>query len=664
MTVDAVTANHQGNRRTVATIQRELETLVKRHGQLLALGDENATTKKKTKDRKRVLQVYHASREFHGNYQNGNENENENENENNGDDPLGKACSSNYYLSLFDEFARMVCHTAVIPRKELFEAWAMALYVNFYFPPSQEDGDDDDDDDDKASDPSPSASASQPQNYYRRRYYYKRVADMGCGQGLVSWAILFLDKSETRTAIGIDKRIPKSCDIIEKVMTERHPNIAEFLHNDENDENDNNDGEEEEKKEDTTAPRIPGPQEQPLEVEADETTTRRRKAASFKRWHWVEGDICKNISADSSTLIVGVHCCGTLSDTILDLAISSRSALALVPCCHTRKSLPRGYKNDPKKMNELLAENARENEKNINSGSNGNNNNTKENQQTELLPTTLTDYIDRYRIQKLTDAGYDVQEERIPSVITPKNRIIVAIPPPPEDVLTGDSDYDANNNGDEDNIIGDTNTNTNTIHKSADSPPTTTTITTNHQPEKYEKSQNVFTIPLADSHCARSIVASQSGRIAADLRQRRPPPNLSLSLYLPDPEHSMTVEKLNAFTDTIAKQEQHKHFPDACTSTSCSHSNDGRSSTATPVIISTHVKYGSHGPFAHPENGNFSRSYRIGYEVNDSSGRLPQVTKAQAKALHTIVCKRIQENAFPGITLRQGIKAIVDDKCL
>jgi hypothetical protein len=653
MTVDVnvnvnVTANRRGNRRTVATIQRELETLVQRHGQLLALGDEHASTKKKCKDRKRVLRGYHAAREFHGNYQN----QNEHEHENNGDenDPLGEVSPSNHYLSLFDEFARMVCHTAVIPRKELFEAWAMALYVHFFFPPSKED---ENGDDGEAGDP-------PHNNYYRRKYYYNRVADMGCGQGLVSWAILFLDKSETRTAIGIDKKIPKSCDIIEKVMTERHPSVAEFLQTNDDDVINNGDcdcdgggngSEEEEKKEDKTAT---GSQQQPFEaeVEAEETTTRRRRrrrkaaAASFKRWHWVEGDICKNVSADSSTLIVGVHCCGTLSDTILDLAISSRSALALVPCCHTRKSLPRGYKNDPIKMKELLAENARENEKNTGGDSNNDNNNNITN---ELLPTTLTDYIDRYRMKKLTDAGYDVQEERIPSVITPKNRIIVAIPRPPEDVLTGDSDYDANNNNsDEDNTSGGTTT------KTADSPPTTNT---DQQPKKYEKSQTVFTIPLADTPRARSIVASQSGRIAADLRQRRPPPNLSLSLYLPDPEHSMTVEKMNAFTDTIAKQEQHKHFPDACGS-----SSDGRSSAATPTIIATHVKYGSHGLFARPENGNFSRSYRIGYEVNDPSGRLPQVTKVQAKALHTIVCKHIKENFFPGITLRQGIKEIIDDK--
>merc|ERR1712087_573060 len=149
-------------------------------------------------------------------------------------------------------------------------------------------------------------------------------------------------------------------------------------------------------------------------------------------------------------------------------------------------------------------------------------------------------------------------------------------------------------------------------------------------------------IPLADTHLARQTVESQSGRLAANLRQRKAAPNLSMSLYFSDPE-TMTPERLNELASAVALEEQHKFFPN--------HACDGSDS---PIIV-THVKYGSKGPYSNPEIGKLSRSFHICYEVNDSTGKLPQVTKAQAKELHRIVCRRITENALDGITLRQGL---------
>ncbi len=539
------------DRRTVETIQRELEFLARRHSHLLAL-EGTSSTKKQAKERKKILEARHADREFHGNYE-------------------MKADGDEYYLSLFDEFARTVCQTAVIPRKELFECWAMALYVHFHFPPSLED--------DEATE--------------ERRTYFKRIADMGCGQGLVSWAILFLDKSRTRTAIGIDKKIPKSTDVIETVMKDRHPGVAEFQTND--------DGEE-------------GKEEM-----AEPNTKPAHKTSQVKRWHWVEGDICRNVSADSSTLIIGVHCCGTLSDTILDMAISSRSALALVPCCHTKKSLPIEYQNNPHKIQELLIEDAKKNQK-IESD-------TSDVDSQENPPaTSLTDYIDRCRIQKLMNAGFEVQEESIPSVITPKNRIIVATPPP-EDATKNESG-DSSTAGNDNNVVSESNLND--------------LLPTKKDSVKYVRPKKVFTIPLADTPLARQTVESQSGRLAANLRQRKAAPNLSMSLYFSDPE-TMTPERLNELASAVALEEQHKHFPNAC------------AGSDSPIIV-THVKFGSKGPYSNPDTGKLSRSFHICYEVNDPTGKLPQVTKAQAKELHRIVCRRITENALVGITLRQGLK--------
>ena len=36
---------------------------------------------------------------------------------------------------------------------------------------------------------------------------------------------------------------------------------------------------------------------------------------------------------------MGIHACGRLSDTVIDLAIRSMCPLALVPCCHSKKIL-------------------------------------------------------------------------------------------------------------------------------------------------------------------------------------------------------------------------------------------------------------------------------------------------------------------------------------
>eukprot|EP00533_Pseudo-nitzschia_delicatissima_P010735 CAMPEP_0116094298 /NCGR_PEP_ID=MMETSP0327-20121206/9057_1 /TAXON_ID=44447 /ORGANISM="Pseudo-nitzschia delicatissima, Strain B596" /LENGTH=316 /DNA_ID=CAMNT_0003585893 /DNA_START=57 /DNA_END=1007 /DNA_ORIENTATION=+ len=271
--------------------------------------------------------------------------------------------------------------------------------------------------------------------------------------------------------------------------------------------------------------------------------------------------------------------------------------------------------NNPHKIRELLIEDAKKNQE---VGSDSSDADCQENPPA----TSLTDYIDRCRIQKLIDAGFDVQEERIPSVITPKNRIIVATPPPPKEVINADQTdtaVDGNNND--------------VVSKNPSNAP----LATNKASDKWVRPKKVFTIPLADTPSARLTVESQSGRLAADLRQRRPAPNLSLSLYFSDPE-TMTPEKLNELASAVAQQEQQKHFP-----------NEQGS------VVVTHVKYGSKGPFSNPD-GKLSRSFHICYEVTDTTGRLPQVTKTQAKELHKVVCQRITENALPSITLRQGLR--------
>ncbi|VEU33608.1 unnamed protein product [Pseudo-nitzschia multistriata] len=562
--------------RTIASIKRELERLAERHSRLLPIDDNhhgsdcnnsaNMTgTKAKKKNRKGFLQHRHIKSEFHGNYA-----DNDADTNDSGDD---------YYLSLFEEFAITVCHTGVIPRKELFEAWAMALYVNHYFPTSGEGRE--------------------------GQRCYQRVADLCSGHGLVSWAILFLDEHRSRTAVCIDISIPKACDIVESVMLRRHPEVATF----------------------EKAPSREGETNQ--EEQAAQPAATPAETSTRKRWHWIEGDICRNVSADSSTLIVGVHCCGTLSDSILDLAIQSGSALALVPCCHTRRSLPYEYK--PHKAFDALIEQNIEKNKALalpqtdpttmplsSEGQEGDG----EQPAPELLPTTLTDVIDGFRIERLVNAGFDVQVESIPSVITPKNRIIVASPPPDSSCQSGSAGGDQGQAAFRDaNECTEKKTAPNNI-----------------------RNKRAFSIPLGDTPEARAVVASQSGRLAANLRDRRPAPNLSLSIYLPSPDECPTEENLQALADRVAGGEAHRYYAKL-------------EASEDATIIRTQVRYGADGVYSTPD-GRFSRSYRIQYGVHDETGRLPQLTKQQAKELHALVCRAIEEGALPGIKLRQGMKRL------
>jgi hypothetical protein len=202
--------------------------------------------------------------------------------------------------SLFDEFARTVCKSDCIVRKELFETWAMALHVHDHF------------------------------------QAILRITDIAAGHGLLSWALLLLNAE--RTVICIDKKMPKAAEILRKVFSDKWPNLED-------------------------------------------------------RWDYVEGKL-EFIEPSPSTLLVGVHCCGTLSDKVLDLSIKGNAPLALVPCCHTARSVSK-----------------------------------EERQEIKNQTYTLADLIDQHRTQKLKEAGFDVVEGSIPEVFTPKNRIILAYPP-------------------------------------------------------------------------------------------------------------------------------------------------------------------------------------------------------------------------------------------
>jgi Methyltransferase domain len=259
---------------------------------------------------------------------------------------------------LLDELARVVCPTRCIPRKELFEAWAMALYVQEAFPECQ------------------------------------RVADLASGHGLLSWALLALanDNSSHRSAVCIDIQMPLAAEILQHAMEDHWP--------------------------------------------------------VFKgQWDYVQGKL-ECLEPDPSTLLLGVHCCGVLSDRIIDLTIQGNCPLALVPCCHSRKCL-----GGPDQWKDL----------------------------DEASESNITDYIDSQRIQQLRAAGFTVWERTIPKLFTPKNRIILATPPPQPVV-----------------------------------PPCIPKW-------KLDKNHPPLCIPVANTPNAKAVVRSLAGRAAAQERDKLPP---------------------------------------------------------------------------------------------------------------------------------------------
>lgn len=89
--------------------------------------------------------------------------------------------------TLFDKIARAVCMAAVLPAKELFEAWEVARRV-------------------------------------RRKYRGGRVVDLACGQGLLGHIMLVLDDS-SESAICVDANLPANAQKLSKSMIDAWPRL-------------------------------------------------------------------------------------------------------------------------------------------------------------------------------------------------------------------------------------------------------------------------------------------------------------------------------------------------------------------------------------------------------------------------------------------------------
>jgi hypothetical protein len=103
----------------------------------------------------------------------------------------------------------------------------------------------------------------------------------------------------------------------------------------------------------------------------------------------VVGTDIRNVPLDSTDLVVSSHACGALTDLVLDAAVSATARVAVLPCCHDLRHSDarplRGWLDGP------MA-------------------------------------IDAMRAARMVSAGYDVRTQTISASITPKNRLLIAVP--------------------------------------------------------------------------------------------------------------------------------------------------------------------------------------------------------------------------------------------
>jgi hypothetical protein len=166
----------------------------------------------------------------------------------------------------------------------------------------------------------------------RRRIRGHRVVELAAGHALVAHLLLLLDDS-SETALAVDaKPVPSAARLAQVLMSHW--------------------------------PRLEGRVQ--------------RRTADLTSPDLEPGD-----------LVVSVHACGALSDTVLDRAIHARAVVALLPCCHDAATC------DPGGLTGFLS-----------------------------IPLA----VDATRVARLRAAGYDVFTQTIPAQITPENRLILAVP--------------------------------------------------------------------------------------------------------------------------------------------------------------------------------------------------------------------------------------------
>ena len=166
----------------------------------------------------------------------------------------------------------------------------------------------------------------------RRRFRGGRVVDLACGHGLLAHILLLLDDSSLH-ALAVDRQLPANA----------HRLSDELIR---------------------SWPRLQG------------------------RVRYRSIDI-GSVEITDTDLVVSVHACGTLTDTVLDMAVEAGARVAVLPCCHDLGRCDSGG---------------------LEGWLDG--------------PTA----VDATRAVRLRERGYRVFTGTIPAEITPKNRLLMGLP--------------------------------------------------------------------------------------------------------------------------------------------------------------------------------------------------------------------------------------------